>query len=92
MKKVLLLALLAAGSLSFTACDSKKEDNMEAAGNDIKAEGEVKADAMEDKADAMRDSANTAGEAVGDKADAMDPNSTMAPAAGTTTTTTTKPQ
>ena len=80
MKKVLLLALLAAGSLSFTACDSKKEDNMEAAGNDIKAEGEVKADAMEDKADAMRDSANTAGEAVGDKADAMDPNSTTAPA------------
>ncbi len=74
MKKILFLAL-AAGALTFTSCDSKKEDNMEAQGNAVKAEGEMKADAMEDKADAMRDSANQAGEAVGDKADAMDPAS-----------------
>ena len=87
MKKFLFLAL-ALGSLSFTSCDSKKEDNMEAKGNDIKAEGEAKADAMEDKADAVRDSANAKGEALGDKADAMDPKD--APAAGTTTTTTTE--
>lgn len=82
MKKVLFLAL-AAASFSFTSCDSKKEDKMEAQGNEIKAEGEAKADAMEDKADAMRDSANVAGEAVGDKADAMDPKD------GSTKTTTT---
>lgn len=79
MKKFLFLAL-AAGSLSFTACDSKKEDAMEAKGDAVKDGGEAKADAMENKADAVRDSANTVGEAVGDKADKMDP-------AGTTTTT-----
>ncbi|OGX90741.1 hypothetical protein [Hymenobacter coccineus] len=80
MKKFLFLAL-AAGSLSFTACDSKKEDNMEAQGDAIKDAGETKADAMENKADAVRDSADAKGEAVGDQADKMDP-------AGTTTTTT----
>ena len=85
MKKVLFLAL-AAGTLTFTSCDSKKEDNMEAQGTEMKNEGEAKADAMEDKADAMRDSATQAGEAMGDKADAMDPNSSSS----TTTTTTTE--
>ncbi|AMJ64425.1 hypothetical protein [Hymenobacter sp. PAMC 26628] len=84
MKKFLFLAL-AAGSLSFTACDSKKEDAMEAKGDAIKEGGEAKADAMENKADAVRDSANAVGEAVGDKADKMDPAG-----APTTTTTTTE--
>lgn len=83
MKKVLFLAL-ALGSLSFTSCDSKKEDAMEAKGNEVKAEGEAKADAMENKADAVRDSADAKGEAIGDKADAMDPKG--APATTTTTT------
>ena len=72
MKKVLFLAL-AAGSLSFTSCDSKKEDAMEAQGNAVKAEGEAKADAMEEQADVVRDSANAKGEAIGDAADAKDP-------------------
>ena len=85
MKKVLFLAL-AAGTLSFTSCDSKKEDKMEAQGNEIKAEGEAKADAMEDKADAVRDSSNKMGEAVGDKADAMDPKDGSSTTTQTTTT------
>ena len=72
MKKVLFLAL-AVGSLSFTSCDSKKEDAMEAQGNAVKAEGEAKADAMEEQADVVRDSANAKGEAIGDAADAKDP-------------------
>ena len=85
MKKVLFLAQ-AAVSFSLASCDSKKEDNMEAAGTEVKEGGEVKADALEDKADMVRDSADKAGEALGDKADAMDP----AGATNTTTTTTTE--
>ncbi|WP_223648723.1 hypothetical protein [Hymenobacter psoromatis] len=72
MKKVLFLAL-AAASFSFTSCDSKKEDAMEAQGNAVKAEGEAKADVLEEKADAVRDSADKKGEAIGDAADAKDP-------------------
>lgn len=72
MKKVLFLALTAA-SLSFTACDSKKEDAMEAQGNAVKADGEAKADVMEEKADSVRDAADKKGEAIGDAADAKDP-------------------
>ena len=72
MKKVLFLAL-AAASFSFTSCDSKKEDAMEAQGNAVKADGEAKADVLEEKADAVRDSADKKGEAIGDAADAKDP-------------------
>ena len=84
MKKVLFLAL-ALGSFTFTSCDSKKENAQEQVGENVKENGEAKADAMEDKADAVRDSADAKGEAMQDGADKMDAN---APAAGTTTTTT----
>ncbi len=87
MKKVLFLAL-ALGSFTFSSCDSKKEDAQEQVGENVKDAGEMKADAMEDKADMVRDSADAKGEAIQDNADKMDAPGTMAPAAGTTTTTT----
>ena len=83
MKKVLFLAL-AAVLFSFTACDSKKENAQEAAGEKVTAAGEVKADAMENAANVVRDSAEAKGDAMKDAANKMD-----APDASTKTTTTT---
>ena len=77
MKKVLFLAL-AAASFSFTACESKKEENMEQAADNVEAAGEAKADAMENGADAVRDSADAKADAMENAADAQP--ATTAPA------------
>jgi len=72
MKKVLFLAL-AAASLSFTACESKKEEATEQAAENVEANGEAKADAMENQADAVRDSADAKADAMENSADKMAP-------------------
>jgi len=80
MKKILFLAL-AAGSFSFTSCDSKKEDAAEAKGDAVEASADAKAAGMEASADSTKKAGeNTAG-AMKDNADKM-----AAPATGTTTT------
>ena len=79
MKKVLFLAL-AAVSFSFTACESKKEEAVEQAANNVENAGEVKADAMENQADAVRDSADAKSDAMENSADKMAP-ATETPAA-----------
>lgn len=65
--KTLLLPLLALGFV-FTACDSKQENQREAA-------LERKADAMEDQGDAVKKDANAKADAV-DKATDKAPNAT----------------
>ena len=79
MKKILFLAL-AAVSFSFTACESKKEEAVEQAANNVENAGEVKADAMENQADAVRDSADAKSDAMENSADKMAP-ATETPAA-----------
>ncbi|QIX62046.1 hypothetical protein FY528_15990 [Hymenobacter lutimineralis] len=70
MKKVLFLAL-AAASFTFASCDSKTENNQEAAAEQVEEGAEAKADAMEEAgaSDAAADSVEANGEA---KADAME--------------------
>ena len=70
MKKVLFLAL-AAVSFSFTACESKKEEAVEQAADNVENAGEVKADAMENQADAVRDSADAKSDAMENAADKL---------------------
>ena len=77
MKKVLFLAL-AAASFSFTACESKKEEAVEQAADNVEAAGEAKADAMENQADAVRDSADATADKMEESADKMAPATTPA--------------
>jgi hypothetical protein len=77
MKKVLFLAL-AAASFTFASCETKKEENMEQAADNVEAAGEAKADAMENAADAVRDSADAKADAMEESADKMAPATTPA--------------
>jgi hypothetical protein len=79
MKKTLFLAL-AAASFAFTSCESKKEENTEAAADNVEAAGEMKADAMENAADSVRDNADAKADAMEEGADKMAP-ATETPAA-----------
>ena len=72
MKKTLFLAL-AAASFAFTSCESKKEEAVEQAADNVEAACEVKADAMENQADAVRDSADAKSDAMENAADKMAP-------------------
>ena len=77
MKKVLFLAL-AATSLTFASCETKKEEATENAAEGVRDNAEMKADAMEDQADSVRNQADN-------KADAMEERADDMPAAGATT-------
>ena len=72
MKKVLFLAL-AAASLSFTACEGKKEEATEQAAENVRDNAEVKADNMENAADSVRDKADATADKMEDNADKMAP-------------------
>ncbi|RDC66321.1 entericidin [Adhaeribacter pallidiroseus] len=65
MKKLLFL-FMAAGALTFTSCDSKKE-------NAVEDKAEMKEEATEDAAEGNADAAEDAAEATKDSVDAVDP-------------------
>jgi hypothetical protein len=72
MKMITRFTLLAAAPLALAACDSAQENNAEDAGDDMQAQVEQQADAMEDEAAAMRDADADAGSATAGQADALD--------------------
>ncbi len=84
MKNVLFLAL-AAASLAFTSCDSKKEEAAKKEGDAVEASADAKAAGLDAKADSVKKAGEATSGAMKDNADKM-----TAPAAGTTTTTTTE--
>ena len=71
MNTISKLALFAVAPLALAACDSKQEQNAEAAGDQLQADTEVKADALENQADAVRD-AHPDSAVAENRADAME--------------------
>jgi hypothetical protein len=71
MNSISKIALFAVAPLALAACDSKQEQNAEAAGDQLQAETEVQADALENHADAVRD-ANPNSAVAENRADAME--------------------